>query len=109
MDLLSNRMENDEFGGTLESSADLEIPLIKSSQRELEHKNLVVGDSVSSVKEELRLRIRSSTQKDVRDSIDSHHKILDLTNRVRFLEEDSNELQPDKKKTKQSDIATPAT
>ncbi|KAJ8685131.1 hypothetical protein QAD02_021039 [Eretmocerus hayati] len=109
MNLLSNRMEIDKFGGTLESSADLEIPLIKATQRELEHKILVVRDSVSSVKEELMSRIRSNTEKDVRDFIELHDKILDLTKRVRFLEEDLKKLQPVKKKTKQSDTATSAT
>ncbi|KAJ8665319.1 hypothetical protein QAD02_006981 [Eretmocerus hayati] len=109
MNLLSNRMEIDKFGGTLESSAGLEIPLIKATQRELEHKILVVRDSVSSVKEELMSRIRSNTEEDVRDFIELHDKILDLTKRVRFVEEDLKKLQPVKKKTKQSDTATSAT
>ncbi|KAJ8676964.1 hypothetical protein QAD02_012751 [Eretmocerus hayati] len=109
MNLLSNRMEIDKFGGTLESSADLEIPLIKTTQRELEYKILVVRDSVSSVKEELMSRIRSNTEKDVRDFIELHDKILDLTKRVRFLEKYLKKLQPVKKKTKQSDTATSAT
>ncbi|KAJ8685167.1 hypothetical protein QAD02_020960 [Eretmocerus hayati] len=92
-----------------ESSADLKIPSIKATQRELEHKILVVRDSVSSVKEELMSIIRSNTGKDVRDSIELHDQILDLTKRVRFLEEDLRKLQPVQKKTEQSDTATPAT
>ncbi|KAJ8685322.1 hypothetical protein QAD02_021115 [Eretmocerus hayati] len=100
MNLLSNRMEIDTFGGTLESSADLEIPLIKATQGELEHTILVVRDPVSSVQEELMSRIRSNTEKDVGDFIELHDKVLDSTKRVRFLEGDLKKQQPVKEKTK---------